>query len=143
MDTNTRELTKKLLMEHEGLRLMPYEDTAGLLTIGYGHNLDARGITGEIALKLLEWDLDECLLDLQGIGYWHQLSSARQGVLLNMRFNLGATGFRNFKRMHEALYAGDYDAAAEEIIDSAAYRTNSGLERRYGELADIMRNDAL
>ena len=141
MDTETIRLTTQMLIADEGLSLLPYEDTAGFLTIGYGHNLDAKGITGDIALKLLEWDISECLDDLRGIGYWNDLSSCRQSVLINLRFNLGWNGFKNFKRMHEALVAQDYDAAADEIIDSEAYRTNSGLERRYGDLAKMMRTD--
>lgn len=136
------DVAKKLLIKHEGLSLLPYEDTAGNLTIGYGHNLDARGITGEIAMKLLEWDLDACEEDLKGLGYWTDLSSARQCVLINMRFNLGAGGFRLFKRMHQSLNARDYEGAADEIIDSAAYRTNEGLRRRYEELAQIMRSNS-
>jgi len=44
---------------HEGLRLKPYRCTAGKLTIGYGRNLDDRGISEEEARRFLDWDLRE------------------------------------------------------------------------------------
>ena len=47
------ELTKQF----EGLRLKPYNCPSGHLTIGYGHNLEANGITLEIAEELLKTDL--------------------------------------------------------------------------------------
>ena len=43
----------------EGLSLKPYRCPAGKLTIGYGHNLEANGISEEIANQLLHEDLDK------------------------------------------------------------------------------------
>ena len=44
---------------HEGLRLKPYKCTSGALTIGYGRNLDARGITEAEAEMMLSHDIDD------------------------------------------------------------------------------------
>ena len=46
-----------MLKRHEGLRLKPYQDTIGKLTIGYGRNLDDRGISKEEAEYLLRNDI--------------------------------------------------------------------------------------
>lgn len=43
----------KMLIRHEGLRLKPYKDSVGKLTIGVGRNLDDKGITKEEAMHLL------------------------------------------------------------------------------------------
>jgi lysozyme len=38
---------------------------------------------------------------------------------VDMRFNLGAGGFRTFQRMIRAIHNGDWDRAAMEALDSA------------------------
>ena len=42
-------------MRHEGLRLKPYRDTAGKLTIGVGRNLDDVGVSEAEAFALLNY----------------------------------------------------------------------------------------
>jgi lysozyme len=79
-----------LLTRHEGLRLKPYKDTVGKLTIGVGRNLDDIGITREEANMMLihdiarvEQELNECL------PWWASLDPVRQAVLVDLGFNLG------------------------------------------------------
>lgn len=48
----------------EGLRLKPYRDTVGKLTIGIGRNLDDVGISEAEAEYLLSNDLDRTISDL-------------------------------------------------------------------------------
>src|SRR4051812_7475144 len=73
-----------------GGRMKPYRDTEGHLTIGYGHNLDARGITPEIAAMLLEEDIAIAVSELRRHFDWFDhLSRPRQDALINMCFNLG------------------------------------------------------
>ena len=47
-----------LISKHEGLRLFPYADTVGKLTIGFGRNLTDIGISRDEADALLTNDLD-------------------------------------------------------------------------------------
>lgn len=54
MDFNKLLNTLKI---EEGLRLFPYRDPKGILTIGYGHNLTANGITCEQALFFIQNDI--------------------------------------------------------------------------------------
>jgi len=64
---NTEALARGLLQSDEGLRLKPYHCTAGKLTIGYGRNLEDRGITEAEAEYLLENDVSEIYEDLAEI----------------------------------------------------------------------------
>jgi lysozyme len=54
------------LQRHEGLRLRlrAYRDTVGKLTIGYGRNLDDRGISEDEAGFMLDNDIDLVVAEL-------------------------------------------------------------------------------
>ena len=78
-----------LLIRHEGLRLKPYRDTVGKLTIGVGRNLDDVGITREEALYLLKNDIDNARRELiKTIPRFLDMDKVRQIVLISMTFNL-------------------------------------------------------
>lgn len=110
---------RRLLILHEGIRLRPYTDTVGKLTIGVGRNLTDRGITIAEAMVLLDTDLDECLRWLHAtFPWWANLSPARQAALVDLRFNLGGAGLMKFRRFLTAMEAGDYGRAAEELRTS-------------------------
>ena len=62
--------------------------------------------------------------------------SARAGVIVEMCYQLGERGARRFEKMLEAWKVGDYETAADEMLDSDVARAQPG---RWGELAAIMR----
>lgn len=130
-------IAKATLRDHEGLRLHPYKCTAGKTTIGYGRNLDDRGITSEEAEILLDHDVGLALQDCSSFGYWNELNDRRQAALVDMRFCLGPGGFRAFKKMHTALYAKEYGEAADQMLDSL-FAQQTG--RRADNLARMMRD---
>lgn len=110
-----------MLIEDEGLRLKPYRCTAGKLTIGVGRNLDDVGISQDEAMLLLDNDLNACRNDLRGLfggDLWDTMAVARRAALTNMRFNLGAAGFRNFVGMIAAVRAGKWSQASAEALGS-------------------------
>ncbi len=110
---------KAELRRDEGLRLKPYRDTGGRLTLGVGRNLDDVGITAEEADYLLENDVGRALAGLdRALPWWRGLSARRQRALVNMAFNLGLPRLLGFSAMLAALRAGDYPAAAREALDS-------------------------
>jgi len=130
-----------MLERHEGLRLKPYRCPAGKLTIGVGRNLEDAGISREEAYFLLNNDIYRALAIAQeflGREVWEKLSAPRQEVLVNMAFNLGAGGLAKFKRMRQAIIAGDYEKAAREMLDSNWARQ---VGSRATELAQIMRTN--
>ena len=125
------------LKRHEGLRLKPYHCTANKLTIGYGRNLEDNGINQAEAEEMLRTDIMRVNLRLTSqFPKYHALDSARQGVLVNMCFNLGLSGVMKFQNMRRALLAGDFDRAADEMLDSRWARQ---VGNRAIELATQMR----
>ena len=107
------------LTRDEGIRLAPYRDTVGKLTIGCGRNLDDKGITRDEALYLLENDIAEVTLQVSRAFPWAGfLNDARRGVLINMAFNMGIERLKTFKNMLAAMDIGDWPTAADELMDS-------------------------
>jgi len=133
-------IAKRLIKEHEGCELKPYKDTVGKLTIGYGRNLDDRGITIHEAELLLETDLRFALQDAEAIAgpCWFALSASRRAVIIDMVYNLGRSRLEGFKAMWAALRSEDYDLAAKEMLDSKWARQ---VGRRAVNLADRMRGN--
>lgn len=108
------------LKRDEGMRLKPYHDTVGKLTIGIGRNLDDNGISEDEARFLLTNDIASVCNDLdRTLPWWRDLSPNRQRAIVNMGFNLGLPRLRQFRMMLAALEAGDWEAAAEEALNSA------------------------
>lgn len=104
---------------HEGLRLKPYTDTVGKTTIGYGRNLDDRGIFPAEAEAMLLHDAEEAWDSAAKlVRAWPALDDVRQSVLAEMVFNLGAGRFLGFKNMLAAVNDGDYYAAANQMLAS-------------------------
>lgn len=111
-----------LLRLHEGYRRHPYQCTAGKATIGIGRNLDDVGIDEDEASYLMGRDIERAVQHLRLEPYWIDLSPVRQAVLIDMVFNLGWTRFSAFTKFREALRAGWYKIAADEMVNSAWYR---------------------
>lgn len=113
--------TKDYIKLNEGLRLKPYRCSAGKLTIGYGRNLEDKGISKEEADAMLDSDMADCIFSLYDIfkldGY-ENLTSNRRMVLIDMMFNLGKTRFSKFKKMIQAIKNSDFDEAAKQLLDS-------------------------
>ena len=107
------------LKQHEGLRLKPYTDTVGKLTLGIGRNLEDKGITEQEALFMLNNDVDYFYSQLnKKLTWFKMLDDARQNALVNMAFNLGIGGLLSFKMTLRLIEYGDYDNAATEMLNS-------------------------
>jgi lysozyme len=107
------------LRRDEGLRLRPYTDTVGKLTIGYGRNLLDVGISIEEAEIFLGNDVRKALDILHSRLPWYQaLDPVRQAVLVNMIFNMGFTKLEGFENFLRATAKGNWKAAATEMLDS-------------------------
>lgn len=123
------------LIRHEALRLKPYEDSEGILTIGVGRNLEDKGISEEEAFLLLDNDIKVVLDECRQFPWFEGLSQVRKDVVANMVFNLGFSRFRRFIKTIAYIELGQYDAAAIEMMDSKWARQVKG---RAVELADKM-----
>ena len=102
----------------EGFRARPYRDTRGVLTIGYGLNLD-EGITEAEGAYLLQVRVAGMGRDLEK--RWPPFDDqppAVQVALVNMAYQLGVSGLLGFHHMLAALEAGQYQDAARYALES-------------------------
>ena len=131
------------LKQAEGCRLTPYPDSNGNLTVGYGHRLlvdDMRPITQEEADGLLLQDTRHAMSQASVLSYWPMVEQddVRSRVIVEMVFNLGFMGVKQFRKMAAAISRNDWAKAAAEILDSEAARQ---LPERYLRLSTMMLGD--
>lgn len=163
MPTVKHSLEDQIIL-HESLKLHVYRCPAGYLTIGVGRNLEGkplnkveqeylfgasglntqevidllyeRGITKNEAVWLLRQDINDAVKDLRMFAWFDRLDPVRRKVMIDMRYNLGSTRFREFKRMLAALDDLNFYKAADEMVDSQWYKE---VKTRGVRLAQMMR----
>lgn len=114
---------KQSIKKHEGLKLKPYLCPNKKLTIGYGRNLQDRGITHIEAETMLERDLLDIKLELEdSIKFFHKLDHIRQNVLIEMAYNMGTPNLLEFKNTLKFMEKGDFINASEEMLNSKWHR---------------------
>jgi lysozyme len=125
------------LVLHEGLRLTPYVDTVGKITIGVGRNLTDRGITEAQAYAWLDEDIAVAVRELTARFPWFAaLEEIRRRVLIDMHINLGMQRLKGFRQFLGYVEAQDYRKAAEEMLAS---RWATQVGGRATRLAGMMR----
>ena len=141
MAPDFRKKLRELVARHEGFRQFPYRDINDFLTVGFGRNLDTVGIMVDEAYQLLDNDLDYHLTSLnQKLNFFNELDDSRKCVLIDMSVNLGINKLFEFVNFITALDSGDYDKAAEEMLES---KWAKQVPNRANELANIMRTGKL
>lgn len=110
---------QSVIIAHEGLKLKPYRDTVGKLTIGVGRNLDDCGISEDEAMFLLNNDLTACETQLSRYDWYVGLDKVRQGVIIELVFNVGLPKALLFKNMIIAIINENWAGASNELLDSA------------------------
>lgn len=129
------------LINDEAIRLKPYRDSVGKLTIGVGRNLDDVGISRNEAMAMLDNDIARVLQELTSAFPWYTgLNDARKVALANMCFNLGLPRLQGFTRMLIALEAGQYTEAADEMLNS---KWAGQVGNRARRLASLVRTGVL
>ena len=134
-----KKLALELLKVHEGFSSTVYKCSANVYTVGYGRNLEHRGLTKAEAEYLLQNDIAEaenwCKTNLN---YYKELSVARKAAILDMYVNLGPTGLLGFKKMHKALANKNYVVAGAEMLNS---RWATQVGNRAIELSQIIKEE--
>jgi len=105
------------LRTQEGYSPKPYDDTVGVLTIGYGNNLE-EGISRDEAELMLKNDLNQAYRDVAKFPWIDEQPEGIKDALVNMCFNMGLTRLKGFKKMLLAIERHDYTAAAMEALNS-------------------------
>lgn len=128
------------LRGEEGEVLSEYKDHLGYSTIGVGRLIDKRkggGITKEESAYLLGNDVDKVIAQLnKRLPWWTKLDDARQGVLVNMAFQMGVDGLLGFKNTLAMIQAGKYSDAATGMLNSLWAKQTPARAKR---MADQMR----
>mgnify|MGYP003141461774 FL=1 len=131
-------------MDHEGFRKKIYADSLGKKTIGFGH-LITENDNFEEGIEYKKSDLlDLFYKDLekareganQLVGHITELHIEAKNVIIEMVFQLGTQGTRNFKKMILALEEKDYFEAHVQMLDS---RWAKQTPARCTELSEIMK----
>ncbi len=124
------------LKVEEGFRALPYLDTSGIGTVGYGFAY-TRGISKFAASALLQAQIQE-LHDALGKYPWYgALNDVRQSVCLDIAVNEGLHGLLGFPSMIHYLSVGDWADAAEQC-----HVEDPKLASRYAVLAQLIRTGA-
>ena len=134
---------------HEGVRTQMYLDSLGKATIGIGHLIKphereryAEGV--EISMdeveELFEMDLNRAAAGAESLikeCIGHDLPPHIEEVILEIVYQLGTQGVRNFKKFWKALRIKDWKTAASEMKDS---RWHKQTTKRCESLAEIVAN---
>lgn len=111
------------LRRDEGTRATAYQDSMGWLTIGVGRLIDSRkpgaGLRPDEIDYLLRNDINDRVQALQkALPWFGALGQARQGVLINMAFQMGTAGLLAFRQTLGLVRDGKYTEASEQMMKS-------------------------
>ena len=124
-----------LTKENEGYRNKPYRCTADKLTIGWGRNLDDRGISVDEAELMFKNDIYSAIRDLMSIfPNLPDMTKNQRVVLVDMMFNLGYNRFKGFKKFIEAIRQNDWETVKLEMKDSVWFQQVGNRGKKLLEL---------
>jgi lysozyme len=129
---NLEKLREQLEID-EGVKYEVYNDHLGYATFGIGHLITAHDpengwsvgtdVDEDRVIQAFESDcetvLSDCNILYEDFG---DLPEEAQQIIANMMFNMGRPRLSKFKGMKRGVDARDWDAAADEMVDSAWYR---------------------
>ena len=132
----------------EGIVHEIYLDHLGYHTFGIGHLVkesDAEhglavgtAISADRCKEAFEQDVESVLTDCERLYVqFEHLPEEVKLIVANMMFNMGYTRLSKFKGMKRGVDARDWNAAADEMVDSAWYRQ---VTTRADRLVARMRN---
>ena len=128
-------LTARLMAE-EGFRALPYRDSRGILTVGYGRNLTVP-FTHDEGRYLLASSLDRnAATFIKAWPPFDDMPHEVRAALLDAAFELGPDGVLGFKKMLAHAAAGEWEAAAKEAISS---KWDAETPTRAHRLAEVFR----
>jgi lysozyme len=141
------ESLKKQLEIDEGVKHDIYLDHLGYPTFGIGHLItksdpesgQAVGTTvsDERVTQAFESDVVSVIEDCKKLyDDFDELPEEAQQIIANMMFNMGRTRLSKFRGMKRGVDARDWNAAADEMVDSKWYRQ---VNNRANRLVQRMR----
>ena len=136
------------LEEDEGIKFEVYKDHLGYPTFGIGHLITeddeeygkpvGYSIEKSRVVSVFENDMQGVIKDCTKLYEdFDELPEEAQRIIANMMFNMGLTRLSKFKGMKRGVDACDWDAAADEMVDSNWYKQ---VTNRADRLVERMRN---
>ncbi len=100
----------------------PYQEKNGTWVIGYGHNVlpgeEVRFLSKREATELLRADIVKAKELAADLPVYAGLDDTRKDVLVNMVFNMGLGGVKEFKKALKAMKEEKWGEARAEMLDS-------------------------
>ena len=132
-----KDLLEKI-KHHEGFVEHVYDDSLGIPTIGYGFAIKDLILDEDIAEEILIRKLEKLKKNANSRFKWlEDMPQEVQEVVINMCYQLGIRGVSKFRKAISAMQEGDWEEAADEMLDSLWARQTPN---RAKELSDIVRN---
>ena len=149
------EKLRKQLEIDEGCVYKIYNDHLGYATFGIGHLVTESDpeqgqslgtpVSSERVAEAFDSDIETVLSDCN-ILYpdFEDLPEEAQQIIANMMFNLGRPRLSKFVGMKRGVDSKDWDAAADEMIDSRWYRqVGARAERLVDRMRDVSSSNYL
>ena len=125
------------IKESEGFRSTVYKCTAGHDTIGYGFAIKDLHLTKDDCDMILERKIAELKIRVNNkFPFLADLPEEVQDVVIECCYQLGVSGFSNFKKTIEYLMQKDFENAGIEMLDS---RWAKQTPNRAKKLSDIVK----
>ena len=142
------EQLRKELERDEGVKYEVYHDHLGYPTLGIGHLITdddpecgasvGTEVDNDRVKEAFETDVETVLSDCERLYVqFEHLPEEVQLIVANMMFNMGYTRLSKFKGMKRGVDARDWEAAADEMVDSRWYKQ---VTRRADRLVVRMRS---
>jgi lysozyme len=142
------EKLREELKRDEGCEYKIYNDHLGYATFGIGHLITENDpehgqslgteVLEDRVIEAFEFDIETVLEDCKILYYdFHNLPEEVQRIIANMMFNMGRTRLSKFRNMKSNIDRRDWNAAADEMVDSIWYRQ---VTNRANRLVERMRN---
>ena len=136
------------LTEDEGCKYEIYLDHLGYPTFGIGHLVRdddpehgeevGTSVSEDRVIEAFESDIETVLSDCNKLySDFEDLPDEAQLIIANMMFNLGYPRLSAFKGMKRGVDSRNWDAAADEMVDSRWYKQ---VTNRANRLVERMRS---
>ena len=136
------------LANDEGCKYEVYLDHLGYPTFGIGHLITdddpecgtsvGTEVSSDRVQEAFDSDIESVLSDCERLYVqFEHLPEEVQLIIANMMFNMGYTRLSKFKGMKRGVDARDWNAAADEMVDSKWYKQ---VTNRADRLVTRMRN---
>ena len=124
------ESVKQMIIQHEGVRNRPYQDSLGLWTVGVGHLIgDGKSLPPNMNREFSQKEINDLFENDFAKHYsiaertpgWPIANESGKGAMVDLAFNMGQW-WNKFPNTSKSLEKGDFVSAATGLKDSLWYK---------------------